>query len=290
MATHSGTLIDLDLSAQVFWAMLFAAFWAVVIEVSTPPTVKWVKAQPWWPSAAPVQKKLVVNFGYPEGTSPIFPVGLTNDMLAELYGVVWIYVGTHFVCFLPMLPVLFLGWEEAGAVWRTGFVLGALGDVGFDIYDLLKTTWKTWAPNHFVRLTGQCPGPMPFWIIMCLMHHPLAMAMVIPMNLHYAWLPAYHKICVALLGAAAICFGLGQYKLTLDVTSRSGFTKFKLIVTFAFVVIVYTRAVTWSVEVRGVRLGEEALDDVELAGQAVEVEYFVLALHHQKKFQWSHLH
>ena len=71
--------------------------------------------------------QLLVNFGYPEGTTDLFPEGLTNAQLAELYGVVWIYVGTHFVCFLPMLPVLFLGWEEAGVVWRTGFVLGAIG-------------------------------------------------------------------------------------------------------------------------------------------------------------------
>lgn len=250
MTDHSGTLIDLSISSQFQWALAIAVFWAVVIEVSTPPVVRWVLKQPWWPRAAPVQKKLVVNFGYPEGTTDLFPEGLTNAQLAELYGVVWIYVGTHFVCFLPMLPVLFLGWEEAGAVWRTGFVLGAIGDVGFDIYDWVKTTWKTWAPHNFMRVTGQAPGPMPFWVIMCLMHHPLAMTLVIPMNLHYAWLPAYHKIAVALLGAAAICFGLGQYKLTLDITSRSGFAAFKMIVISSGLVIIYTRAITWAVEVR----------------------------------------
>ena len=157
-AIASGTLIDLSIASQLKYALALAVLWTVVIEALTPPVVRWVKTRDWWERAKPIQKKLMVNFGYPDGKTALFPEGLTGEHLAELYGVVWIYVATHAVCCVAMLPVLFLGWEESGAVGRTAFVLGALGDVGFDIYDWIKITWKTWLPSHFVRTTGQCPG------------------------------------------------------------------------------------------------------------------------------------
>lgn len=278
----SGTLIDMSFSVQLQWALFFAVFWAFVIELSTPTVVRWVSRQPWWPAAMPVQKKLMVNFGYPDGTNAIFPEGLTPAILADGYGVVWIYVGTHAVCTMAMLPVVFLGWEESGPAGRTAFVLAALGDVGFDVYDWIKLTWKTWLPSHFVRITGQTPGSLPFWIIICLLHHPLAMTLVIPMNLYYSWLPAYHKIAFALLAAASICFGLGQYKMSLDVSKRTGFTIFKLIVFSAFVTIVYTRVYVWAVEVRSALATFDSLSDVAFyrggLGAAMLMSIFNLAL------------
>ena len=88
-----------------------------------------------------IQKKLMAN-SFPEGANVIFPEGLTPYHIAESYCTVWVYVGSHAVCALPMLPVVLLGWEESGAEGRTAFVLGALGDVGFTIYDALKLTWR----------------------------------------------------------------------------------------------------------------------------------------------------
>jgi len=258
----SGTLIDLSFSSQLQWALLFAVIWTFVIELSTPPVVRWVSRQLWWPTAMPIQKKLTVNFGFPEGRTAVFPEGLTSEMLADAYGIVWIYVGTHAICAAAMQPVVFLGWEESGPAGRTAFVLGALADVGFDIYDWIKLTWKTWLPHHFVRVTGQTPGAVPFWIIICLLHHPLALTLVLPMNMHYPWLPAYHKIAFALLAAASICFGLGQYKMSLDISTRRGFTIFKLIVVAALVTIVYTRVYVWAVEIRSALAVFDSLGDV----------------------------
>ena len=81
-----------------------------------------------------IQKKLMAN-SFTEGANAIFPEGLTPYHIAESYCTIWVYVGSHAVCALPMLPVVLLGWEESGAEGRTAFVLGALGDVGFAAVD-----------------------------------------------------------------------------------------------------------------------------------------------------------
>merc|ERR1719217_584889 len=78
----------------------------------------------------------------------------------------------------------------------------------------------------------------------------------------YPHLPSFHKISAALLGAASICFGLGQYKLSLNVTTRSGFATFKVIVIAAFVTIIYTRAYVWTCEVRATLAAFDAAGDV----------------------------
>ena len=145
----SGTLIDASFASQLQWALLFAVVQAVVIELSTPAAVRWVSRQKWWPAAMLIQKKLMAN-SFTEGA--IFPEGLTPYHLAESYCTIWVYVGSHAVCALPMLPVVLLGWEESGAEGRTAFVLGALGDVGFTIYDAVKLTWRAWLPHHYVRV------------------------------------------------------------------------------------------------------------------------------------------
>ena len=46
--------------------------------------------------------------------------------------------------------------------------------------------------------------------------------MVVPMNHSYIELDDYRFICFSLLFAAAVCFSLNSYKMTLDVTVRQG--------------------------------------------------------------------
>ena len=70
---------------------------------------------------------------------------------------------------------------------------------------------------------------------MCLLHHPLALSLVMPMNVYYPWLPAYHRIAFALLAGGCVCLCLTQCKMALDVKTRAGFALFKLIVAATFV-------------------------------------------------------
>ena len=133
--------------------------------------------------------------------------------------------------------------------------------IGFNIYDALKLTWRAWLPHHYVRVTGNTPCPIAFWVAMCLLHHPLALGLVMPMNAYYPWLPAYHRIAFALLGAGSVCIGLGQCKMALNVKTRAGFALFKLIVAIAFVTITYTRVVVWLVEMRAALAAFALADD-----------------------------
>jgi len=77
------------------------------------------------------------------------------------------------------------------------------------------------------------------------MHHPLAMLMVVPMNLHYPYLAPYHEIVCALLLAAGICFLAGQYKFTLNTKTVEGFYQYKFIVVVQLATILFTRGYVW---------------------------------------------
>merc|ERR1712039_221709 len=69
--------------------------------------------------------------------------------------------------------------------------------------------------------------------------------MGIPMNMRYVSLQAYHYIACSLLLAAAICFGTGQYKFTLDTSKRWELIQFKAIVLVQAVTIWFTRGYVW---------------------------------------------
>ena len=44
---------------------------------------------------------------------------------------------------------------------------------------------------------------------MCLLHHPLALSLVMPMNVYYPWLPAYHRLGLGLMLGLGLGLGLG---------------------------------------------------------------------------------
>ena len=55
----------------------------------------------------------------------------------------------------------------------------------------------------------------------------------------------YRFICFSLLFAAAVCFSLNSYKMTLDVTVRCDFVVFKVITVVQLAIIFYTRIWNW---------------------------------------------
>ena len=198
--------------------------------------------------------------------------GLTEAFVTESWSAALVYSFTHAACVAPCVPVGIYGWEAVSAEWRTAFVLGALGDLGFTLYDELKTTWRALCWQSFQKMTGQAPVTMGFWVsaargstrcthpprshparraqvIMCVLHHPLSLTILFAMNANYVWLPAYHRIVFSLLFSAAICVGLGQYKMTLDIKTRSGLLKFKICVIIPFFVMLWARGYVWATEV-----------------------------------------
>jgi len=134
----------------------------------------------------------------------------------------------HCLAGLMTVPVVCLGWETARPL-QLLFLLGGLTDVAFDVFDIFKKSVQIFVPSLSSKLfRGTCP--ISVFVIMCCMHHPLAMLMVVPMNLRYPYLEPYHQIVCALLLAAGICFLAGQYKFTLDTKTVGGFYRYKLIV------------------------------------------------------------
>ena len=61
----------------------------------------------------------------------------------------------------------------------------------------------------------------------------------------YIDLADYRMTCFSLLFAAAVCFSLNSYKMTLDVTKRTPFLAFKAILVVQVGTIVYTRVILW---------------------------------------------
>ena len=246
-----GGSFDVSMGSQLAWGVGFCVFWAVVIELWLKLNVPWLAKQPFWKGGAQnVQRKLLNNFGFPsEPTPPKFPEGLTESFVTESWSAALVYSFTHAVCVAPCMPVAVYGWEAVSAPWRTAFVLGALGDLGFTLYDELKTTWRALCWQSFQKMTGQAPVTMGFWVIMCVLHHPMSLCILFAMNANYVWLPAYHRIVYSLLLAAAICVGLGQYKMTLDIKTRGGLLQFKICVIIPFFVMLWARGYVWATEV-----------------------------------------
>jgi len=202
-----------------------------------------VKEQPWWPQAIPLQRQLLVNFGY------------TNEQCDDdvcLWGFAFVFVACthHLVCGAALLPVFFLGWTGAGLLGQLTFIAAMLFDASLNIFDEWQMTMRLFFPREFEWL-----GPeqaKPFFFIMGVLHHPLALCMGVPMTLYYASLPAFHEVAVSLLFAAAVCYLSGSYKFTLDTKTRSGFLQYKAIVLVQLVTICLSRGYIWCTRVYAV--------------------------------------
>lgn len=195
-----------------------------------------VSRQPWWPNARPLQGALFKNFGYPEQD-------LSEEVLLDGFAYVLLGCGHHVLAGLMTVPVVFFGWGDARPL-QLIFLFGALADVALDVYDVFKKCVQKFVPKLSSKLfTGTCP--LAFFVVICCLHHPLAMLMVVPMNLYYPHLEPYHQIVCALLLAAGVCFLSGQYKFTLNTKTLSGFYQFKGIVLLQLVTILFTRGFIW---------------------------------------------
>ena len=125
------------------------------------------------------------NFGFPKEPTEAFPEGTSDAIVLEGWSNIVAHVAAHFICGGLMIPVVVAGdWAAASEKARTWFVLGALGDVGFDLYHGLKTVLAVFAGRDFLGRLGWERVP-PVMVPLTILHHTLAIAMVIPMNAIY---------------------------------------------------------------------------------------------------------
>eukprot|EP00928_Gymnodinium_smaydae_P087100 TRINITY_DN71433_c0_g1_i1.p1 TRINITY_DN71433_c0_g1~~TRINITY_DN71433_c0_g1_i1.p1 ORF type:complete len:295 (-),score=29.48 TRINITY_DN71433_c0_g1_i1:85-969(-) len=216
----------MEAKGQAAGAIAFALFWMLLIEGICRPIQRYVLACEWWPGALPNQKATMVNFGYPKES-------ITEKQ--AVWGFVWILTMciTHTVSSALMIPVLIAGWDGAGGTGQALFLIGTLSEVGFDIYDWLRLFLLTFVPDRV-----QCLGervPLKLFLLLGGFHHSTVLALAVPMNMKYAYMPAYHWIAFSLLFSAGVCFTAGHYKLTLDATTPDGLCKCKLIVMLQFI-------------------------------------------------------
>jgi len=221
---------------QVCGALLFAVFWTVFIEAINFPLARYVRNAEWWSRALPNQLHIMKNFGYPKD-------GTTDEMALKAYNWVITMCITHIVSASLMIPVVIWGWHDAGESGRLLFFIGTMSEVGFDIYDWSKTFLLTFF-HRYVAFLGP-PTPVQVFVLICGFHHTTVLCMVMPMNLKYAFLPAYHRIGFSLLVSAGICYLSGQYKFTVDATTPKGLQTCKSIVFVQLVLNLLTRVIIW---------------------------------------------
>jgi len=229
-------------------ALLFATFWGFTLELSQRKIAQSLPGATWWPAAISPTTSMMHNFGFPKKPSKRFPKGVTEPMARGFYAYTINICLAHAICASPMLPVLIYGWEESSELMQVSFVLGTLADLGFDIYDAISITIRTFSKDH------SSPTPIEFWFILVCLHHTPALFLVMPLNLHYVHRFEYHQIAVSLLYAASLCYLAGSYKFTLNVyEKRKDFVLYKIIVLFQLAVILYTRIYLWFPAALGLR-------------------------------------
>jgi len=217
------------------FAFVLALATGLVFEVLNKKLMEIVRCKPWCSQAMQLQKSLAMNFGYQEKDC-------TEEAMLDAYCFVLLFCFHHFLAGCALLPVVIMGWEASGFTGQLLFVLGVLSDVALDLFDSVKIFMRTFLHNH---IPWGPPCPLAFFIILCCLHHPLAIGMVIPLVVHQPEMRSFHLIATALLLAAGICFLTGAYKFTLDVKSKRGFMQYKGIVLLQLVTILFTRGYIW---------------------------------------------
>jgi hypothetical protein len=225
-----------DVQSCFIFVVITALVQAVVLEAAKKRIVRTVVAKPWWTQAMPLQSALMQSFGYKEEE-------LTPEVCVDSYGFVISVCASHTLSGLGILPVVIWGWEEAGYACQVLFKMSVLLDVGFDLYDEVKAVCLCFFHRYFAYWGPELP--LRYFVIVNVLHHPLAMIMATPMAVYHPSMAAFHKIAGSLLLAAGVCYLAGAYKFTLDMKTRSGLMQFKAIVALQAVVIVYTRGYLW---------------------------------------------
>jgi hypothetical protein len=232
-----------DWQGLLIFVSVCALITGIIVEKALSCIAGWVEKKEWWPRAMPLQKALMMNYGYPEAA-------LTEPVTRFMYAYVICICTHHILCGALMIPVVMYGWQDAGASGQLAFIVGALMDVSYDVYDEFRMIMNTFFYERVGKsLFGAGKCPKEFFTVAGVLHHPLGMTMICPLVLYYPSLRSFHIIAISLLLAAGVCFTTGSYKFTLDPTKKSEWYQFKGIVFVQLVTILFTRGYIWFTQV-----------------------------------------
>lgn len=228
---------------------VLALVWSISFHPLLLLLASFIQKRAWWSRALAPMKKLMINFGYPSASDPMdakFPRGITERICAEGFAWTCLVCLHHSLCAWLLWPVVQTGWAAAGARSRQSFLVGILAAASFDLYDFVCSCIKCFLPG--VVFTHS--HPTKFWIIMGL-HHITSILTVLPLCRFFKDDEDFHAISFALLFAAGVCYGTGQYKYTLNSSTRTGLLQIRAIALLQFNLILYTRAWVWGTRAAG---------------------------------------
>merc|ERR1712117_146514 len=117
---------------------------------------------------------------------------------------------------------------------------GGLCEVGWEISDTFQRIYQIFCGGT----EGRAKNPLSL-LVMFLMHHSCAQAMVLPLNMYYPDNVYYHEGVFLLQFAAVAAFAIQQYGYTLDVTTPNGLKQMKIATGTCLGVMTWARVVRY---------------------------------------------
>lgn len=229
-----------DLPTQLALAAVWAVFWYLAIDAAGAHVIKpFIARQPWkerWTEQ--FRRYLNKNFSATFRSDADF-IDWAGPFCAA--------IGQHGLGGALAAPAaLGFGGPVAAAMARHG----ALCEAGWELEDTIQRLWQV----GFGGDKGRAKNP-PMLFFFFLVHHALGLSMVIPMNIFYGALPAYHQMVFLLQFAAFVAFTAQGYGWTLDVATAAGLWRMRAVSIIVAAVVVWTRLFRFVALARGL-LGE----------------------------------
>jgi len=190
--------VEQTVQAQFTIVLGFALAWWAFFRTFKPMIGEWCAKQKWWKSCAQLMAKMMNNYGifkemYPSEEDWQFA-------LSDMYANILCILTQHTVGALLCIPVVF---GVGPASWNVVALarLGALCEVGWEIFDLIENWWVG-VPAALLQIM--------------FIHHACAQLMVVPSNLLLENSYGYFCQVLNLQGAAVGAFTIDAYVKTLD--------------------------------------------------------------------------
>uniref|UniRef100_A0A0G4IE32 TLC domain-containing protein n=1 Tax=Chromera velia CCMP2878 TaxID=1169474 RepID=A0A0G4IE32_9ALVE len=228
--------IDVSLTSQVSFLLALSLYWSVVVELGKRVFERWLVRRDFWERAKVPQMQMMANFGYKQ---PI-----DDRSVVSAFSFVCVLAVHHLFCGSMMLPVAVFGWSGSGVFIRNLFILGALNNLAFDIYDFIFTTLRAWG-GALREAFGLSPVPVIPWIVVHVLHPSLSLLLCAPMCAFYVELRQFHVAACSLILAGGVSFLIGQFKFTLDVSQPNSLLLYKSLILFQLGLLLYTRVYIW---------------------------------------------
>eukprot|EP00640_Fibrocapsa_japonica_P002401 CAMPEP_0113944458 /NCGR_PEP_ID=MMETSP1339-20121228/34436_1 /TAXON_ID=94617 /ORGANISM="Fibrocapsa japonica" /LENGTH=281 /DNA_ID=CAMNT_0000949671 /DNA_START=237 /DNA_END=1082 /DNA_ORIENTATION=+ /assembly_acc=CAM_ASM_000762 len=161
----------------------------------------------------------------------------TYDLAAEIISILMQHIIGGLLCVPAVFQIPMFSPSAAAALARHG----ALLEVGWELQDTFVRMYRV----LFGGMDGRAANPRALLIFMAL-HHSMGLMLVMPMNILYGELHAYHELVFLLQSAAAVGLLSQQWGYTLDMSSSMGLWKAKCLFMLTWVVMVYGRLLRYA--------------------------------------------